>query len=110
MTLFFVVQFYGHTHQDKLKLLYQNQDFPAVQGEIMKSYMLLTPSITPIYENNPAFRFVTFNMEKKNIADYDQFYFDLVLSNGEFLELVMKVIIWREKNVLLLVFIFILFV
>ncbi|XP_065674252.1 sphingomyelinase phosphodiesterase D isoform X1 [Hydra vulgaris] len=74
------VQFYGHTHQDKIKLLYQSQIFPPIPDENMKSYMLLAPSITPVYRNNPAFRLVTFN-EDRNIADYDQFYFDLVLSN-----------------------------
>ncbi|XP_065674515.1 sphingomyelinase phosphodiesterase D isoform X2 [Hydra vulgaris] len=84
------VQLYGHTHEDKIKLLYQSQIFPPIPEENMKSYMLLAPSITPVYQNNPAFRLVTFN-EDRNIADYDQFYFDLVLSN------VLKKPVWYKE-------------
>jgi len=48
-------------------------------------YILLCPSITPIEENNPAFRLFSLNKLNLNLHDYSQYYMDLTLSNGKLL-------------------------
>ena len=44
------------------------------------SYLLLAPSITPLLKNNPAIRIVKVDTNRKLVADYDQYYLDLVLA------------------------------
>ena len=40
------------------------------------------PAITPIYANNPAFRYVYFEPKQWILTDYTQYWADLVKGNG----------------------------
>ena len=55
----------------------------AVQSDNnWKPFLLMAPSITPVYANNPAFRLVSFNKETLELSDYTQYNMDIILSNG----------------------------
>ena len=51
------------------------------------SFVFTAPGITPIYNNNPGFRIVTFNTIKRLLTDYHQYYMDLVLTTRKFFTL-----------------------
>ena len=72
-------QLYGHTHQDDFHLQILN----ATDEEAStKSFILIAPSISPIFHNNPAFRVLSLNTDKQALVDYDQYYLDLVIATG----------------------------
>lgn len=49
-----------------------------------KSFVLLAPAISPVYHNNPAFRLVSLDTDQLSLADYTQYYMDLVMATREF--------------------------
>ena len=81
-------QFFGHVHRDRIKIQNLEDKFEPpynIKGKSIsgkKSYLLIAPSITPVYANNPAFRLVSFNKNSLDLKDYTQYYMDLTLSNG----------------------------
>ena len=78
---FFSGQVYGHIHQDKIKLQYHSDKY---LDSADKSFLLTSPSVTPVYGNNPAFRVYDFDPHTNNIVDYTQHYLDLSASNCKF--------------------------
>ena len=73
-------QLYGHTHGDDFHL----QILDAKDEEAStKSFILMAPSISPVYSNNPAFRVLSLNTNKQALVDYDQYYLDLVIATGK---------------------------
>ena len=76
-------QLYGHTHKDKIKLQELHDVYPPKPTNVPQSFVLLNPSITPIEENNPAFRLFSLDKRSLNLLDYSQYYMDLTLSNGK---------------------------
>lgn len=48
----------------------------------MASFILLAPSVSPVYDNNPSFRVVSINPQEQALVDYEQYYMDLVLATG----------------------------
>lgn len=66
--LYFVLplaQLYGHSHKDKIHLLYPQDGYPLTYPQQNKTALLIAPSISPIHGNNPAFRLFAFNLKKK---------------------------------------------
>ena len=49
-----------------------------------KSFVLLAPAISPVYHNNPAFKLVSLDTDQLSLADYTQYYMDLVMATREF--------------------------
>ena len=49
-----------------------------------KSFVLLSPAISPVYHNNPAFRLVSLDTDQLSLVDYTQYYMDLVMATREF--------------------------
>ena len=81
----FLGQLYGHAHKDKIKIQNVEDSFDvSSQASIPKSVVLMAPSITPIEENNAAFRLFSLSKENLELSDYTQYYMDFTLSNGEF--------------------------
>mmetsp|Transcript_5485 Transcript_5485/g.8363 ORF Transcript_5485/g.8363 Transcript_5485/m.8363 type:complete len:511 (+) Transcript_5485:118-1650(+) len=61
-------QMYGHQHSDEFRAFpYQQEDDGVV---------ILAPSITPLFGNNPSFRAVTYD-DRARILDYVTYYTDL---------------------------------
>eukprot|EP00795_Rhopilema_esculentum_P004337 gene4337-20546_t len=71
-------QLFGHIHKDDLRLQMLNDKAGSVDTH--SSFVFTAPGITPIYNNNPGFRVVTFNTVKRLLTDYHQYYMDLVLT------------------------------
>lgn len=63
-------------HKDDFRLLRDSNG--------MSSFMLLAPSISPIYSNNPSFRLMTLHKKEWKLLDYIQYYLDLDLTTGDF--------------------------
>ena len=85
--IFFTIgQFYGHVHKDKIKIQdikeVDTEHSPVQSDNDWKPFLLMAPSITPVYANNPAFRLVSFNKETLELSDYTQYNMDIILSNG----------------------------
>jgi sphingomyelin phosphodiesterase acid-like 3 len=67
-------QLFGHLHSDEFRLT-------KVGGF---SYpLLLAPSITPIYGNNPSIRVVRYEQDSGLMLDYDTYYLDLTSDTPE---------------------------
>lgn len=75
-----VGQIFGHLHKDDFRFFYGNSEEPSVQ---QASAILLTASLTPVYNNNPMFRLVYVNDETNTFADYKQWYLDLAVADGK---------------------------
>ncbi|KAK3709033.1 hypothetical protein QZH41_014912, partial [Actinostola sp. cb2023] len=94
-------QFYAHIHKDDFHLQVLDTSVMATQtptdsqpamnksrtpsptespSPVNKSFVLLIPSVSPIYSNNPSFRVGYIDAEKQALLDYDQFYMDLVMA------------------------------
>jgi sphingomyelin phosphodiesterase acid-like 3 len=56
----------GHFHRDDFRIFY-NEGNPV-------SYIHLTPSISPIYGNNPAYQIVQYDSVNYGLLDYDTYY------------------------------------
>lgn len=60
--------FYGHTHMDELRLLYDST------GENMTQVAISCPGVTPIHGNNPAFKLVNFNQKTLMPINFTTYY------------------------------------
>lgn len=75
-------QFFAHTHKDDFCLHIPAADTSAPQQGSAKSFALLAPAISPVYQNNPAFRVMSLDTEQLSLLDYSQYYMDLVMATG----------------------------
>jgi len=66
--------FSGHTHMDEFRLVMNHDDTPAVAINV-------TPSISPIFGNNPGFQVIS-TCSEGTIQDYTTWYYDLNRQNG----------------------------
>lgn len=81
INLFFTGQFYAHIHKDDFHL--QTPDVHvSSQSPMNKSFAILSPSVSPVYSNNPSFRLVYIDEQERALLDYDQYYMDLVMATG----------------------------
>ena len=67
-------------------MLYTPDEYLQSDNHLGKTALLMSPSITPIYENSPAFRLFAINQREGNLYNYTQYYMDLALSNGKKIE------------------------
>ena len=83
--LLFSGQFYGYTHKDDFRVQLRGTGLPkdSASSEQAKSFALLAPSVSPMYQNHPAFRVMSLDAEEQSLVDYSQFYMDLVMANGK---------------------------
>ncbi len=73
--------FFGHTHLDELRLLYDSTNTKITEVAIS------SPAIAPGHGNNPAFKTVEFNAADKSITDFTTYYSNLkatVWGNGTY--------------------------
>lgn len=59
---------YGHTHMDEVRRLYNNDASSITEVAIS------APGITPLHDNNPAFKLVYFDRESKELSDFVTYY------------------------------------
>lgn len=59
---------YGHTHMDELRRLYD----PS--GENITEVAISCPGVTPIHDNNPGFKVVTYDTTSKELLDFTTYY------------------------------------
>ena len=76
-------QLYGHTHQDDFHLQILDTSNEEAEKASTKSFLLIAPSISPIFSNNPAFRVMSLDTDQEALVDYDQYYLDLVIATGK---------------------------
>jgi sphingomyelin phosphodiesterase acid-like 3 len=62
--------FAGHIHMDSFELV------PA-QNKQAAVFVHITPAISPVYGNNPAFGVLTYDRQSAALDDYSVFYFDI---------------------------------
>ena len=62
----------GHTHMDDFKLHNTN---------LAKAYIHISPSISPVFGNNPAFQIVDYNIQKAEFTNYTTYYIDIAKGN-----------------------------
>lgn len=55
--------FCGHTHMDEFRILHDGNDIPLM-------YMHVTPSVSPVFGNNPAYQVFTLDPQGQVPADY----------------------------------------
>ena len=79
--LYLTGQLFGHIHKDELRV----HRLSGAAGKDDVAFLLTAPGITPVYRNNPGFRIVSFDKNKRLLSDYEQYYMDIVLSTREFL-------------------------
>jgi sphingomyelin phosphodiesterase acid-like 3 len=60
--------FYGHTHMDELRLLYDRD------GTRVREVAISSPGITPLDNNNPGFKLVFFDPKSKEVIDFITFF------------------------------------
>lgn len=58
--------FAGHFHRDDFRIFYN--------GNVPVSYLHITPSISPIYGNNPAYQIITYNKSDMQLSNYETYY------------------------------------
>ncbi len=68
--------FVGHTHMDWFEL------YNDKEGEYI-AYNHLSPSISPVYGNNPAFQVMTYDRNKFKLQDYTVFFLNLAEANAD---------------------------
>lgn len=66
--------FAGHFHRDDFRII-TKQNIPV-------SYIHLTPSISPIYGNNPAYQIITYNKLNFDLINYETYYLNNISGNG----------------------------
>ena len=66
-----VLSLVGHIHMDNFELVREKVTTDPV------SYVHFTPSISPIYGNNPGFELVTYHADTNTLIDYETHYMDL---------------------------------
>jgi len=65
-----VAAFAGHIHMDSFQLIQPTNNAPT-------SFVHITPAISPLFGNNPAFDVFTYNRRSAALRDYSAYYFDL---------------------------------
>ena len=60
--------FYGHTHMDELRLLYDRT------GTKVREVAISSPGVTPLDSNNPGFKHIFFDAKTKEVIDFITFY------------------------------------
>jgi sphingomyelin phosphodiesterase acid-like 3 len=55
--------FCGHTHMDEFRILHDSGKRPLV-------YMHVTPSVSPVFGNNPAYQIFSLDPAGQALADY----------------------------------------
>ena len=68
--------FYGHTHMDELRLLYDST------GTNITEVAISTPGITPLHGNNPGFKTVSFNQATMTIDNFTTYYTTLPITGA----------------------------
>ena len=71
--------FFAHLHKDDFHVLSYD-----ASNDAARVATILFSSISPVYENNPAYRLMYFNPDGWFLADYTQYWTDLVLDNSEY--------------------------
>ncbi|KAF3850237.1 hypothetical protein F7725_019956 [Dissostichus mawsoni] len=85
--------FYGHTHQDSIMVLLDQQGKPV-------NSLFVSPAVTPIksllqpYSNNPAFRMYLYDTEDFSMQDIWQYFLNLTEANER------QSAAWRREYVL----------
>ncbi len=59
---------YGHTHMDELRRLYD----PS--GKNITEIMISCPGVTPIHDNNPGFKLVSYDATSKELLDFTTYH------------------------------------
>ncbi|XP_031551912.1 acid sphingomyelinase-like phosphodiesterase 3a isoform X2 [Actinia tenebrosa] len=72
-------QFFAHIHKDDFHLQTQ-QVHMFSQPPANTSFAIFSPSVSPVYSNNPSFRVVYIDEEERALLDYDQYYLNLVMA------------------------------
>eukprot|EP01094_Clydonella_sp_ATCC50884_P029575 TRINITY_DN9308_c0_g1_i1.p1 TRINITY_DN9308_c0_g1~~TRINITY_DN9308_c0_g1_i1.p1 ORF type:complete len:447 (+),score=84.54 TRINITY_DN9308_c0_g1_i1:143-1483(+) len=67
----------AHSHADEFRLLRK----PG--SESSEGLILMNPAVSPVFNNNPAFRLFTATSDAKSIENYYQYYVDIVKANQE---------------------------
>ncbi|CAB4020803.1 Hypothetical predicted protein [Paramuricea clavata] len=70
-------QIYAHFHKDSFRFLQADKNDLSLKKS---SYILLTPSLSPVYNNNPNFRVVHLDPDLQAIKDYEQWYMNVVMA------------------------------
>lgn len=78
--LVFLGQIYAHFHKDSFRFLQVDEKNGLFNNS---SYILLMPSVSVVYRNNPNFRIVHLDPDLQAITDYEQLYMNLVIVTGE---------------------------
>jgi hypothetical protein len=55
--------FCGHTHMDEFRILHDSGNRPLI-------YLHITPSVSPVFGNNPAYQVFSFDPVGRTLADY----------------------------------------
>lgn len=74
--------FFGHTHLDELRLLYDST------GSTITQVAISSPAVAPGHGNNPAFKTVEFDSSDKRITDFTTYYSNkkaAIWGNGTYL-------------------------
>lgn len=59
----------GHTHMDDFKIIYQDNS--------PKSFVHISPAITPVFGNNPGFQSVSYNSTNLSFNNYKTYYVNI---------------------------------
>ena len=59
---------YGHTHMDELRRLYD------ASGKNITEIAISCPGVTPIHDNNPGFKLVSYDATSKELMDFTTYY------------------------------------
>ena len=82
--LYVLGQFFGSLHRDDFRLA---SDIDQVSGSVI----LISPSLSPIYNNNPAYRFVYIQKPNLRTVDYRQYFLDLEITAGKMISVIVVV-------------------
>ena len=75
---YFSGQIFAHFHKDGFRFLQTNK-----AGSLKNSsFILLMPSLSTVYRNNPNFRVVHLDPNLQAIKDYEQYFMNLVMVTG----------------------------
>lgn len=60
--------FYGHTHMDEMRRLYDST------GKQVTEVAISCPGVSPLFSNNPGFKVITYNPASKEVMDFTTYY------------------------------------
>lgn len=72
--------FFGHRHTDEFRTFFGKKG-PDDPAQVTSPGIAMQASISPIFGNNPSFRIYQFDTQTNLIVNYQQFVFDLNVSN-----------------------------